>query len=290
MSEIWRRIESDQAFLMAASVRSPGIEAYEIDSGRFALHGDATFECDPCSNAPGAVRSITRAPERPFLHVQARTGVVTRIILRPTRGDVQTIDREDQIAIGSRGGYPDRRYTWVQIVASDAEAVRCWDGSTHTINVDVDDEGLRRPESDFAWRGRTWYVDSAIDADSARYSSRGRSMLVAGSANHEIIYDRPNASLAITRWMNENPDVERVTHVDDFESYLYELPLHGPTPYLPHVVPVAAVLWSHRDIIERRARGAAPESRSEYSVWFIVPNPVPPPTLSRALWRGFHGR
>lgn len=111
------------------------------------------------------------------------------------------------------------------------------------------------------------------------------------SPNCETIYDRPSSQLGLGAWMRENPTVVTVEKSSQFQSFLYQLPvLREERPYLPHTTPVAVVLWSRDERLERDRPESEIRWRGDYRLHFIHPNPVAPAGMVTSLWRIFHGR
>jgi hypothetical protein len=277
VTDFWRRQALESELLRGSTFAGGGFFG-ETSPGRIA--DSAVFECDPCSEATRSVR----------IAVQARTGVDVRTKLRLPRSDVtQTLDWRDNISFAASGGHSDQHYFWVQIFSEYPERLRGFSGRTWEEDVGRDNEGVDI-DSGFRWSGRRWFVDTNR-TDSARYPL---SRPTTGSPNCETVYDAPTSQLGLEGVMNERREIARVEKTTAFHTFLFSLPLdpiEARTTYLPHRAPVASIAWSRDEALER----ARPEDRGQlvlqrYRVHYIHPNGSLPPSLTRVLWRTFHGR
>ncbi len=285
MSDFWRRMQIEsRTRLRGSSFRHGNWARWEENRGRIA--DSATFECSRCVGQPPP------DPGRPVrLRVQVRTGVVLRQeVPRGASGHIDEQRFVDEIAIGASGGYPDQQYSWVQIYSEEPEHLVRFDGTSSVENVNWEREAPSVAGSQFSWAGREWAID-AIDRQSARYSI---SLPTAGSPNCDTIYDRPTMLRAIQPWMEENPDVRRVSRTTQFHTFLYSMPLLRSERQGVHysdLRPVASVAWSFDETVERPDRDAPPERRERrYRVHYIHPNGVAPPDMNWVLLHVFHGR
>jgi hypothetical protein len=285
MTELWHRQSDEERYLVAGTPWSlTDYRVYELNAGR--IEQEATFEYSNPFIPPNPYASY----DPPRIHVQVRTGVYLRYHIRNRQGVWERREVPNQIAIGSRGGSANRRYTWVQIVSPDRDFIRSFDGTESSEYINENELDERVAGNRFDWNGRPWFIDSE-DPDSARYSEGARHMRVAGAPNHEVIYDRPGSLSNSAYWLRRHPEGERVTHINHFETYLYDLPLTPFRPPLSIDNPIAAVVWRHRDVAGRRQRVDTPDRLEEhYDIWAIVPNPVVPPGMREAVSRAYHGR